>query len=629
MVVDEVHERSLDTDFLLVLLRDILATRKGPKVILMSATLDASAFEAFFKDFRVGKIEIQGRTFPVDDRYLDDIVRMTSYGGSNENTHVNSVIQKMGMGINYDIIRQLVVSIDSQLGKDKGGILIFLPGIAEINRTLSCLQDVPNIHALPLHASLTPSEQRRVFPLAPVGRRKVIASTNVAETSITIEDIVAVIDSGRVKETSFEGSIVKLQEVWASRAACSQRRGRAGRVSSGSCYKLFTRAAESKMMDRPQPEITRVPLENLCLSVRSMGIVDISSFLAKAPTPPDVDTANAALILLERMGAIDGPKLTALGRHMAMIPSDLRCAKLMVYGVLFGALEDTVSIAAILSARSPFTSRQTDREECRSARAAFSKHGDLLSDLQAYKQWAEKVDVMSRSSVRTWCDEHFLSEQVLKDISSNRSQYISSLEECGIIRPGYSSSDHPRNLNANGSNFALLRALVSAALYPQVARISFPDQKYISTLSGAIATDPEARTIKYFAQDSGHVGRVFLHPGSTLFDAQNLGQDSRYMSYFAKIETSKLFIRDLTPSNVYTMLMFGGPIELDTKGRGVVIDGWLRVRGWPRIGVLASRLRDLLDQVLADKIENPATESEGHEVIEMVRKLVELDGMDF
>ncbi|KAK3076941.1 hypothetical protein LTS18_011593, partial [Coniosporium uncinatum] len=246
VVVDEVHERSLDTDFLLVLLRDVLKQRRDLKLILMSATLDADIFERYFNSVgAVGRIEIQGRTHPVTDYYLDDVIRMSGWNGHDvdediEDRALAETLRGIGMKINYNLIAETVRLIDDELGDQDGGILIFLPGTMEIDRTLQALRSISNLHALPLHASLLPAEQKRVFPPAPRGKRKVIAATNVAETSITIEDIVAVIDTGRVKETSYDpqNNMVKLEEVWASRAACKQRRGRAGRVRAGKCYKL-------------------------------------------------------------------------------------------------------------------------------------------------------------------------------------------------------------------------------------------------------------------------------------------------------------------------------------------------------------------------------------------------------
>lgn len=407
VIIDEVHERSLDTDFLLVLLRDVLRKRRDLKLILMSATLDAGVFEDYFNSGeKVGRVEISGRTYPVEDYYLDDVIRMTGFntvrGGklkdedddtSGMDPDIRSTIQNIGMRINYDLINQIVREIDAELthSKQDGGILIFLPGVMEISRALDSLRSISNLHTLPLHASLTSADQKRVFPHAPHGKRKVIVATNVAETSITIDDIVAVIDSGRVKETSYDpqNNMRKLEEVWASRAACKQRRGRAGRVQAGKCYKLYTRNAElTKMAERPEPEIRRVPLEQLCLSVRAMGINKVGEFLASALTPPESLAIEGAMDLLLRMGALDGEDLTALGRHLSMIPADLRCGKLMVYGAMLGCLDPCVSIAAILTVKCPFVNPQDRRDEAKASRASFSgNQGDLIGDLRAFEQW--------------------------------------------------------------------------------------------------------------------------------------------------------------------------------------------------------------------------------------------------
>lgn len=563
VVVDEVHERSLDVDFLLVLLRSVLTKRKDFKVILMSATLDAGIFEQYFQEAStVGRIEIQGRPYPVEDHFLDDVIRLTGFDGSFRHNNVenpdselgdwNSVepsvaraIQGIGMRINYDLIASTVRAIDAELGSQDGGILIFLPGVMEINRTLDAIRTIPNILGLPLHASLLPTEQRRVFPPAPHGKRKVIAATNVAETSITIEDIVAVIDSGKVKETSFDpqNNMVKLEEVWASRAACKQRRGRAGRVKAGLCYKLYTRNAEAKMAERNEPEIRRVPLEQISLSIRAMGIVNVRAFLASAITPPNDLVVDGAIDLLEKMGALDGNDLTALGQHLSMIPADLRCSKLMVYGATFGCLEACLTIAAILTVKSPFVAPQAKREESKAARLAFAQnHGDLLCDLQAYEKWSGLKASLSYRDVKSWCEMNYLSSSTLQDIASNRSQYLSSLKEAGFIPATYSSATQS-SLNAHGSNATLIRALIAGAFNPQLARIEFPDKKFAPSMSGAVELDPEARTIKFFNQDNG---RVFVHPSSTIFGAQSFVSGATFISYFNKMETSKIFIRELT-----------------------------------------------------------------------------------
>ncbi|KAH6858003.1 DEAD/DEAH box helicase-like protein [Alternaria alternata] len=645
VVVDEVHERSLDTDFLLVLLRQILRKRKDLKVILMSATLDAAVFEAYFKEVGpVGRVEIEGRTHPVTDYYVDDVVHFTGFKGYGtgdeeaiEDKSFSANLRSIGFGINYDLIAETVRHIDRQLGDKDGGILIFLPGTMEIDRTLQALSQFANLHALPLHASLMPVEQKRVFPPAPHGKRKVIACTNVAETSITIEDIVAVIDTGRVKETSYDpqNNMVRLAETWASRAACKQRRGRAGRVRAGDCYKLYTRNAEAKMMERPDPEIRRVPLEQMCLSIKAMGVQDVSSFLASALTPPESTAVEGAIRLLSQMGAITDDELTALGRHMSMIPADLRLGKLLVYGATFGCLEAVLTIAAVLTARSPFISpRERDQEtrnEFDRLRASFSNNqGDLLVDLRAYEQWAAlRSKGMSTRDLRFWCQDNRLSPQTMFDIASNRTQYLSSLKEISFIPTHYSSlnpSTHG-SYNKHNANDALLRALIAGSFNPQIARIQLPDKKFAAGIAGAVELDPSAREIKYFNQENG---RVFVHPSSTLFASQTFPHNASFVAYFNKMATSKVFIRDITPFNAYSLLLFAGEIKVDTLGRGLVVDEWIRLRGWARIGVLVSRLRGMLDNVLEGMVKEPGKGVSGKqsEVIDIVRWMVERDGLD-
>lgn len=575
IVIDEVHERSLDTDFLLSILRDVLRARRDLKLILMSATLDSATFRDYFAADRsryltVGIVEIAGRTFPVQDYYLDDVVHMTGFTISGRNDYsediaangpgssdpVNKTIQKLGMRINYDLLIETVKAIDKDLAQTRksGGILIFLPGVAEINRACNALRSVTSLHVLPLHASLETREQKKVFVAPPPEKRKVVVATNVAETSITIDDIVAVIDSGRVKETSFDpqNNMRKLEETWASRAAGKQRRGRAGRVQEGKCYKLYTRNLEElQMPERPEPEIRRVPLEQLCLAVRAMGVTNVPSFLSQTPTPPETTAVEGAIQLLRRMGALDGDELTALGSQLAMIPADLRCGKLMVLGAIFGCLDDCISIAAILSTRSPFLSPAEKRDAAKEARMRFARggDGDLLTDLRSFQAWDEMMqDRVPQRHVRSFCDDNFLAFNTLSDIASTRAQYLSALAEIGIVSP-------PAVFGAAASKAAsptfLLRALTASAFSPQIARIQFPDKKFASSHSGAVELDPEARTIKYFAQQKqegeGTGGaRVFVHPSSTLFDSQGFPGNSAFLSYFTMISTSKVFVRDLT-----------------------------------------------------------------------------------
>lgn len=405
--IDEVHERSLDSDFLLIILKRLAQVNKRIKIVLMSATVDAAMFANYFGG--AGHVNIEGRTFPVQDIYVDDILRATGFRPSLQgvkfskkteeytNKKVRSIddytdrhapkqeestmteeeyedslmgkyIAALGDRINYDFLAAVVKYIDKSLGDKDGAILIFLPGTAEISRCISTISSASShFHCLPLHASLIPSDQRKVFLSPPAGKRKVVAATNVAETSITIPDVVAVVDSGRVKETEFDpqSNMTRLVETWVSQAAAKQRRGRAGRVSKGSCYKLYTAKAEVERMPvRQVPEIGRTPLEQIYLMVKAMKVGDAGKFLGEALDPPDVMAIESARNVLIQVGALDEftSELTPLGSHLSTIPADLKCAKLLVYGAIFGCLDMAAVIASILTARSPFMSPAENRD---------------------------------------------------------------------------------------------------------------------------------------------------------------------------------------------------------------------------------------------------------------------------
>lgn len=248
--------------------------------------------------------------------------------------------------------------------------------------------------------------------------------------------------------------------------------------------------------------------------------------------------------LLCRMGALDGDELTAMGQQLAMLPADLRCGKLMVFGAIFGCLDDCITIAAILSTRSPFLSPQEKREEAKEARMKFcDRDGDLVTDLEAFREWdAMMQDRVPQRQVRGFCEDNFLSYNTLSDIASTKTQYYTALAEISIVTP--SDAVKERHVGSSGTrNTQLLRALIAAAFTPQVARIQYPDKKFASSVSGAVELDPEARSIKYFNQENG---RVFVHPSSTLFGSQSFSGSAAYMSYFSIISTSKIFIRELT-----------------------------------------------------------------------------------
>jgi ATP-dependent RNA helicase DHX57 len=398
VMIDEVHERSVDSDFLLIILRQLLERRKDIKIVLMSATLNQALFSGYFGGAPV--IEIPGFTHPVQDFFLENILATIHHSQTQEHSEDTLTkaewaqwqlpLLKQGFSeqivrllsryrnhqkIDYDLIARLVRHImdHETIQEFQPAILIFMPGAVEIKNCIDAIQGSvgvsDSVEILPLHANLSPQEQTRVFRKVPNHVRKIVVATNVAETSITIEGVVYVIDSGRVKETQFEAanSMVHLVETWASRASCRQRRGRAGRTRPGQCFKLFTRDThETKMRDQQVPELLRTPLEQLCLTVKAMGQDDLKSFLAQAIDRPSIAALESAINSLRQVEAIDKQdQLTALGKHMANIPADLRISKMLIYGAVFHCLEPILTIASIMSLKSPFTSPMEKREEAR------------------------------------------------------------------------------------------------------------------------------------------------------------------------------------------------------------------------------------------------------------------------
>jgi len=244
---------------------------------------------------------------------------------------------------------------------------------------------------LPLHGSLTSFDQARIFRRAPKGKRKVVVATNIAETSITINDCSFVVDSGTMKETRYDGTsrMSMLVETYVSVASANQRKGRAGRVRRGRCYRLWTRAAQGRLPLAQAPEIHRVPLENLCLQARLLKLGKPMQFLKSVIEPPATTSIRSAVQVLKSLGAFDRDtvELTPLGYHLARMPLDPQIGKMLVYGALLRVADDVLTIAAGLCGRSPFLSGMPNhRDEANKARRKFAgpSRSDHMALLNAY-----------------------------------------------------------------------------------------------------------------------------------------------------------------------------------------------------------------------------------------------------
>ena len=382
IIVDEVHERHLDTDVLLGVLKACLQSTPHIRVVLMSATLDADRFAKYWGS-NTPRIHIHGRTFPVSDFMLEDVLSVTGYipckkGKKNmtrgyqrprksspwddsersdeeeiekrdftgndlstkedaksrsHNIPLEELVERVDEShVDYAMLGQLVKHlVNEKDSKDDGSILVFLPGAPEINMAMDAIRKVVrglSIQLLPLHGGLQPNDQNMVFQAAARGFTKIVLSTNVAETSITIPDCTIVIDSCREKQSSYDPSnrMPLLVERFAAKANLKQRRGRAGRVRSGACYKLISKRTYDNLPEHGEPEIHRCALDQTLLSLMFLGVESgTGRFLRTLLDPPSKPSVDAAIISLQQLGAVttgDGDlSLTPLGLHLAGIPA--------------------------------------------------------------------------------------------------------------------------------------------------------------------------------------------------------------------------------------------------------------------------------------------------------------------
>ncbi|AMD19971.1 HCL180Wp [Eremothecium sinecaudum] len=691
VVIDEVHERSVDTDLLVILLKNIHKKIPGMKIVLMSATVNVEIFKNYFDGMKTCHIE--GRTFPIKDYFLEDILEELDFKIKRKNFDdidfvdedsaflrptADSKFFQSGQ-INFDLLADTVFHVHKRLisENNNGSIIVFLPGVGEINKCCQILSREDNnsdLVILPLHSSLTTEAQKRVFNRIP-GKRKVVVSTNIAETSITIDDCVATIDTGRAKVMDYnpKENITKLVETFISKAEVKQRRGRAGRVQEGYSYKLFSKNVFNGMMESPIPEIKRIPLESLYLSVKSLSITNVMKFLATGIDPPPMSSFLKSEQMLIRTGLLreEDKSLTELGKYVSMMPvMDTKHGKLLVYSIIFGCTDIGVLLTSVLGAGAmPFVGPSENRDKIKAILSQFKGKGDILAITEIVSQY---LDMKDSSSRRKFMADNLLSYRKLEEIQNSITQYYSILADAGLLPLGYKPGS-VEHLNRNAGNYNVLKCIITGAFYPNVARVQYPDPKFISVSSGAVEVDSEAKLTKFWIineeyidhlssvepkNDTGNAPlpttRAFIHPSSVLFTSENSqaqpisamddnispslskltlsSSKAPFVVYNAAFSTSKLFLRDLTPTSTLALLLFGGPIHYEIHGTehspGIVVDQWLPIRTWCKNGVLLKEVRELLDQVLQKRLEDTTSfspdDKEG-QILKLIEHVINIE----
>ena len=605
IILDEVHERSIDSDFLLIIIRRMILKRPDLKIVLMSATVDAELFSKYLGGAPV--LNVPGRTFPVEVKYLEDAVETvsqianlntinTSLGDDydaedqetveNSNPAVSTDLAEYGAStrkflehfneyrLNFNLMVKLLeaVAYQPEYSSYSQAILVFLPGLAEIRKLNDMISGHPTFYRgwriFPLHSTIATEAQEAAFEIPPPGIRKIVLATNIAETGITIPDITCVIDTGKHREMRFDErrQLSRLIECFVSKANAKQRRGRAGRVRNGLCFHLFTKARHDNILaDQQTPEMLRLSLQDLSLRVKICKLGNIEEVLMQALDPPMPKNIRRAVDSLVDVKALTtGEELTSLGRQLAKLPLDVYLGKLILFSAIFQCLDAGLTIAAILTSKSPFSASFGDRDRADQARLSFQKgDSDLLTVYNAYTCWRKTCQTNPQSE-QQFCRKNFLIPQTLANIEELKGQLASIMLEADFFKlePGrgllskatagpYPRKfvDLPASTTINNANELIVNTVVTWSFYPKLLCREGKGYRNISTNQ-----------------------TVSLHPASI---NKSKSAPPRYLSYYSIMQSSSKFYNALETSAAedFAVALICGDAEFKVYSGIMTIDG--------------------------------------------------------
>ncbi|KAI4332828.1 hypothetical protein L6164_017705 [Bauhinia variegata] len=646
--VDEIHERGMNEDFLLIVLKDLLPRRRDLRLVLMSATLNAELFSNYFGG--APTLNIPGFTYPVRAHFLEDVLEITGY----KLTPFNQ-IDDYGQDKMWKTQRQLVPRkrknqitslVEEALSKSSfenysskardslaswapdcigfnlieavlchicrkerpGAVLVFMTGWEDI----SCLRDQLKAHPLlgdpnrvlllTCHGSMATSEQKLIFEKPPPNVRKVILATNMAEASITINDVVFVIDCGKAKETTYDAlnNTPCLLPSWISQASARQRRGRAGRVQPGECYHLYPKCVYEAFSEYQLPELLRTPLNSLCLQIKSLEVESIGKFLSAALQAPEPRAVQNAIDFLKMIGALDEKEnLTNLGKFLSILPVDPKLGKMLIMGAIFRCFDPVLTVVAGLSVRDPFLLPQDKKDLAGTAKSRFSAkdYSDHMALVRAYEGWK---DAEREGSAYEYCWRNFLSAQTLQAIRSLRKQFSFILKDAGLV-------DEDASINNKLShNQSLVRALICSGLFPGIASVVHRET-----------------SMSFKTMDDG---QVLLYANSVNSRYQTIPYP--WLVFGEKVKVNAVFIRDSTGVSDSILILFGGALKDGIQaGHVKMLEGYIDFFMDPSLADCYLKLKEELDKVIQKKLADPSIDihKEGKYLMHAVQELVSGD----